>query len=49
MSHSAYVVTDIEIDGFEPGTNSMRSFASVAIDGAGAELGRFEAVLEPQG
>jgi len=47
MSDSAFVVTDIEIDGFDPGANSMRSFASVAIDAAGAELGRFEAVLEP--
>ena len=47
MTNHAYVVTDIEIDGFEPGTNSMRSFASVAIDPDGAELGRFETVLEP--
>jgi DNA polymerase III, alpha subunit (gram-positive type) len=47
MSTFAYVVTDVELDGFEPGANSMRSFASVAIDPAGTELGRFEAVLEP--
>lgn len=42
-----YVVTDIEIDGFTPGANSMRSFASVAVGADGAEHGRFEAVLEP--
>lgn len=47
MSNFAYVVTDVELDGFEPGTDSMRSFASVAIDPAGHEVGRFEAVLEP--
>lgn len=47
MSNHAYVVTDIEIDGFDPGANSMRSFASVAVEPGGAELGRFEAVLEP--
>jgi hypothetical protein len=42
-----YVVTDIEVDGPWPGANSMRSFASVAVDAQGAELGVFEAVLEP--
>jgi len=47
MSNHAYVVTDIELDGFEPGANSMRSVASVAIDAGGTEAGRFEAVLEP--
>jgi hypothetical protein len=41
-----YVVTDIEADGAWPGPNSMLSFASVAIDGDGRELGVFEAVLE---
>ena len=30
-----YVVTDIEVDGAWPGPNSMRSFASVAIDAEG--------------
>ena len=47
MSRFAYAVTDVELDGFSPGANSMRSFASVAIDATGSELGRFEAVLEP--
>ncbi len=42
-----YVVTDIEVDGPWPGPNSMRSFASVAATADGAEVGRFEAVLEP--
>lgn len=41
-----YVVTDIEVDGPHPGTNSMRSFASVAVSADGQEHGRFEAVLE---
>lgn len=42
-----YVVTDIEVDGPWPGPNSMRSFASVAVMADGAEIARFEAVLEP--
>jgi hypothetical protein len=42
-----YVVTDIEVDGPWPGANSMRSFASVAVNAGGEELGVFEAVLEP--
>ncbi|MFI1992003.1 exonuclease [Actinoplanes sp. NPDC020271] len=42
-----YVVTDVETDGPWPGANSMRSFASVAVTATGAELGVFEAVLEP--
>lgn len=42
-----YVVTDIEVDGFWPGANSMRSFASVAVGADGTEHGVFEAVLEP--
>ncbi|MHB8245908.1 MAG: 3'-5' exonuclease family protein [Acidimicrobiales bacterium] len=42
-----YVVTDIEVDGPWPGPNSMRSFASVAVTSDGAEVGQFEAVLEP--
>jgi hypothetical protein len=42
-----YVVTDIEVDGPWPGANSMRSFASVAVTATGAEVGAFEAVLEP--
>jgi hypothetical protein len=41
-----YVVTDIEVDGPWPGANSMRSFASVAVDASGEEYGTFEAVLE---
>lgn len=42
-----YVVTDIEVDGPWPGANSMRSFASVAVNASGEELGTFETVLEP--
>jgi DNA polymerase III epsilon subunit-like protein len=42
---ATYVVTDIEATGFTPGRHSMISFASVAVTGDGAELGRFEAVL----
>ena len=42
-----YVVTDIEVDGAWPGANSMRSFASVAVNASGVEHGVFEAVLEP--
>lgn len=42
---STYVVTDIEATGFTPGRHSMLSFASVAVTGAGREVGRFEAVL----
>lgn len=34
-----YVVTDIETDGPWPGANSMRSFASVAVNAEGEELG----------
>lgn len=41
-----YVVTDVEVDGPWPGSNSMRSFASVAVTLDGTEHGRFEAVLE---
>jgi hypothetical protein len=36
-----YVSTDIETDGPIPGANSMLSFASVAYDGDGRELGIF--------
>jgi hypothetical protein len=42
-----YVVTDIETDGPEPGKNSMRSFASVAVDQAGAVPDQFEGCLLP--
>lgn len=47
MSEPVFVVTDIEVDGPWPGSNSMRSFASVAVTAAGRQLGEFEAVLEP--
>lgn len=43
-----YVVTDIEADGPDPHRNSMLSFGSVAIDGQGAVLDEFEAVLSPR-
>jgi hypothetical protein len=42
---ACYVVTDIETDGPNPGANSMRSFASVAVDGAGQVTSTFEANL----
>ena len=42
---ATYLVTDIEATGFRPGEHSMLSLASVAVSEAGAELGRFEAVL----
>lgn len=42
-----YVVTDIEVDGPWPGANSMRSFASVAVNARGEHLSEFETVLEP--
>jgi len=41
-----YVSTDIETDGPIPGANSMLSFASVAYDRDGRELGSFAANLE---
>lgn len=41
-----YVVTDIEVDGFVPGANSMLSLASVAVTASGEQVGEFEAVLE---
>lgn len=41
-----YISTDIEADGPIPGPNSMLSFASVALDGAGKEIGTFSANLE---
>jgi hypothetical protein len=44
--HEVYVSTDIETDGPIPGANSMLSFASVAYDGAGRELGSFAANVE---
>jgi hypothetical protein len=40
-----YFVTDVECSGFRPGHHSMLSFATVAVTAAGAECGRFEAVL----
>lgn len=41
-----YVVTDIEVDGFVPGANSMLALASVAVTASGKQVGEFEAVLE---
>ena len=35
LSDPVYIVTDIEADGPTPGKNSMLSFASVAVTGAG--------------
>lgn len=47
MTEHIYVVTDIEIDGFWPGPNSMRSFASATVSSDKVGLSTFEAVLEP--
>ena len=44
--HEVYVSTDIETDGPIPGANSMLSFASIAYDDGGRELGSFAANLE---
>ena len=41
-----YVSTDIEADGPIPGPHSMLSFASVALDRSGTELGSFSANLK---
>jgi hypothetical protein len=41
-----YVSTDIETDGPIPGANSMLSFASIAYDREGCELGSFAVNLE---
>lgn len=46
MSDLVYVVTDVELDGFSPGDNSMLSFASVAVTASGRQIGEFEAVLD---
>jgi hypothetical protein len=42
-----YVVTDVEVDGPTPGENSMLSFASVAVDAGGRQVGAFSATLSP--
>ncbi|MDH3737585.1 MAG: hypothetical protein OER92_00220 [Alphaproteobacteria bacterium] len=42
-----YVVTDIEVDGPNPGDNSMLSFASVEVTADGEMGDDFRAVLEP--
>jgi DNA polymerase III alpha subunit (gram-positive type) len=44
--HETYVSTDVETDGPIPGPNSMLSFASVAFDETGTELGSFTRNLE---
>jgi hypothetical protein len=46
LRHEVYVSTDIETDGPIPGANSMLSFASIAYDGEGRELGSFAVNLE---
>jgi hypothetical protein len=40
-----YAVTDIEVDGPEPGQNSMLSFATVAVDRVGTVIDKFEGRL----
>jgi hypothetical protein len=47
MLDPVFIVTDIEADGPDPGVNSMRAFASIAIGLDGDERGSFEAVLLP--
>jgi len=46
MNPEIYVSTDIESDGPIPGPNSMLSFASVAFDADGNELGSFSRNLD---
>lgn len=46
LEQDIYVSTDVETDGPIPGVHSMLSFASVAYDGRGFELGSFTANLE---
>jgi DNA polymerase III alpha subunit (gram-positive type) len=46
MTLETYVSTDIESDGPIPGPNSMLSFASVAFDKGGKELGSFSRNLD---
>lgn len=45
-THEIYVSTDVETDGPIPGPHSMLSFASVAFDDSGAELGSFSRNLQ---
>ena len=45
-THETYISTDVETDGPIPGPNSMLSFASVAFDETGRELGSFTRNLE---
>jgi len=42
-----YIVTDIETDGPDAGKNSIRTFASVAVDQQGKIIGQFEGHLLP--
>ncbi len=42
----AYIVTDLETDGPDPGVHSMLSLASVACDAAGQRLGHFTINLQ---
>lgn len=46
VNNEIYVSTDIETDGPIPGPHSMLSFASVAFDSYGNEIGRFSRNLE---
>jgi hypothetical protein len=44
---SIFLVTDVETDGPDPGTNSMLSFAAVARGPRGEDFGHFAINLEP--
>ena len=45
LQNPIYIVTDVELDGFVKGVNSMLSFGSVAVTADGRMLSEFEANL----
>ena len=45
IQNPTYIVTDVELDGFGLGVNSMLSFGSVAVSASGEMLSEFEANL----
>ena len=45
LNNPIYIVTDVELDGFVKGVNSMLSFGSVAVTADGRFLSEFEANL----
>ena len=47
MTDLVYVFVDVEVDGPDPGKNSLRSLAAVAFSAAGTELREFTRNLQP--